>query len=102
MLRDVVSQTGKVLPYRYHNVVGNYVYLIDGVNLQVKTEKYEYDWGIIVNFRTKTGKGKKIEKENPLTAETNIIVDILLHVKKSDDDEKEKNIPCPPGEVIIN
>jgi hypothetical protein len=65
----------------------------------VKTEKYEYDWGIIVNFRHKMDKGKKGNDSNPLTAEPSIIVDILLHVKKSSDDEAETNVPCSPGEV---
>lgn len=65
----------------------------------MKTEKYEYDWGIIVNFRHKT-KGPKGHEVNPLTADSVIIVDILLHVKKPDDFDKELNIPCPPGEVI--
>lgn len=66
----------------------------------MKTEKYEYDWGIIVNFRQKLNKGPKGQEVNPLTAETVIVVDILLHVKKPGEDDKEKNVPCPPGEVI--
>lgn len=68
--------------------------------LQVKTEKYEYDWGIIVNFRQKTNKGKKQEEENPLTAEPVILVDILLHVKKGTEHDGETNVPCPSGEVM--
>lgn len=64
----------------------------------MKTEKYEYDWGIIVNFKHKTGKGKK-QEENPLSAETVIIVDILLHVQKNRNNESDTNPPCPPGEV---
>ncbi|XP_045448992.1 exosome RNA helicase MTR4 [Melitaea cinxia] len=73
-------------------------FLQPGRLVKVKTEKYEYDWGIIVNFKHKTGKGKKPQDENPLTAETVIIVDILLHVKKSNPDDPDINAPCPPGE----
>ncbi|XP_026497864.2 exosome RNA helicase MTR4 [Vanessa tameamea] len=74
-------------------------FLQPGRLVKVKTEKYEYDWGIIVNFRHKTGKGKKPQDENPLTADTVIIVDILLHVKKSKPDDTDTNMPCPPGET---
>ncbi|XP_038207970.1 exosome RNA helicase MTR4 [Zerene cesonia] len=73
-------------------------FLQPGRLVKIKTEKYEYDWGIIVNFRHKTGKGKKGQDENPLTADTVILVDILLHVKKGKGDEPESNAPCPPGE----
>ncbi|CAD0194950.1 unnamed protein product [Chrysodeixis includens] len=73
-------------------------FLQPGRLVKVKTEKHEFDWGIIVNFRHKTGKGKKHE-ENPLTAETVIIVDILLHVKKSTGQDTDTKQPCPPGEV---
>lgn len=65
----------------------------------MKTEKYEYDWGIIVNFRHKSVKGWRSKEENPLTADTVIIVDILLHVKKAAEDDPDTNVPCPPGEV---
>lgn len=68
---------------------------------QVKTEKHEYDWGIIVNFRHNTSKGKRGE-ENPLTSEAVILVDILLHVKKTSEDDTDSRVPCPPGEVRIN
>lgn len=44
-------------------------------------------------------KGKKSHDENPLTADAVIIVDILLHVKKQDGENSEKNVPCSPGEV---
>ncbi|VVC93319.1 unnamed protein product [Leptidea sinapis] len=54
-------------------------FLQPGRLVKVKTEKYEYDWGVIVNFKHKTGKGKKGKDENPLTADTVIMVDILLH-----------------------
>ncbi|KAJ0182390.1 hypothetical protein K1T71_001759 [Dendrolimus kikuchii] len=75
-------------------------FLQPGRLVKVKTEKYEYDWGIIVNFRHKMNKsGKKPQDENPLTAEAVIIVDILLHVKKTADDDPESNVPCPPGEA---
>ncbi|XP_050354399.1 exosome RNA helicase MTR4 [Nymphalis io] len=74
-------------------------FLQPGRLVKVKTEKYEYDWGIIVNFRHKTGKGKKPQDENPLTADTVIIVDILLHVKKSKPEDSDTNMPCPPGET---
>ncbi|OWR42365.1 superkiller viralicidic activity 2 2 isoform 1 [Danaus plexippus plexippus] len=72
-------------------------FLQPGRLVKVKTEKYEYDWGIIVNFKHKTGKSKK--DENPLTADTVIVVDVLLHVKKSKADEADTNVPCPPGET---
>lgn len=66
----------------------------------MKTEKHEYDWGIIVNFRQQMGKGKKPQEENPLTADATIVVDILLHIQKvKTEDDGEANIPCPPGEV---
>ncbi|XP_050666669.1 exosome RNA helicase MTR4 [Leptidea sinapis] len=74
-------------------------FLQPGRLVKVKTEKYEYDWGVIVNFKHKTGKGKKGKDENPLTADTVIMVDILLHVKKPGKDDYETNIPCPPGET---
>ncbi|XP_026739472.1 exosome RNA helicase MTR4 [Trichoplusia ni] len=73
-------------------------FLQPGRLVKVKTEKHEFDWGIIVNFRHKTGKGKKHE-ENPLTAETVIIVDILLHVKKASGEDTDTKQPCPPGEA---
>ncbi|XP_068626298.1 exosome RNA helicase MTR4 [Battus philenor] len=72
-------------------------FLQPGRLVKVKTEKHEYDWGIIINFKHTTGKGKK--NENPLTAETVIIVDILLHVKKSKPDDTDTKVPCPPGEA---
>lgn len=65
----------------------------------MKTEKHEYDWGIIVNFKHNTSRGKKQKEENPLTAEQVIIVDILLHVKKWDPSDLDTKFPCPPGEV---
>ncbi|KAI8438729.1 hypothetical protein MSG28_011142 [Choristoneura fumiferana] len=71
-------------------------FLQPGRLVKVKTEKYEYDWGIIVNFKHQTSKEKK--GENPLTSEAVIIVDILLHVKKSSGDG-ETNVPCPDGEA---
>lgn len=76
-------------------------FLQPGRLVKVKTEKYEYDWGIIVNFRHKTQKGgkKDVKDVNPLTAEQVIIVDILLHVKKTSDNDPESNVPCPPGET---
>ncbi|KAL4716852.1 hypothetical protein ACJJTC_012663 [Scirpophaga incertulas] len=74
-------------------------FLQPGRLVKVKTEKYEYDWGIIVNFKHKMDKGKKGLEQNPLTAEAVIIVDILLHVKKSKGDEPDTNVPCPPGET---
>ncbi|XP_004930077.1 exosome RNA helicase MTR4 [Bombyx mori] len=73
-------------------------FLQPGRLVKVKTEKYEYDWGIIVNFRHKSNKGKKGQEENPLTAEPAIIVDILLHVKTATGGDGETNVPCPPGE----
>lgn len=73
-------------------------FLQPGRLVKVKTEKYEYDWGIIVNFRHKSNKGKKGQEENPLTAEPAIIVDILLHVKTATGSDGETNVPCPPGE----
>ncbi|PZC76368.1 hypothetical protein B5X24_HaOG204735 [Helicoverpa armigera] len=72
-------------------------FLQPGRLVKIKTEKHEFDWGIIVNFRHRTGKGKKGE-DNPLTSESVIIVDILLHVKKADGEDAEK-VPCPPGEA---
>ncbi|XP_013197192.2 exosome RNA helicase MTR4 [Amyelois transitella] len=75
-------------------------FLQPGRLVKVKTEKYEYDWGIIVNFRHKTkGKGKRPQEENPLTAEQAIVVDILLHVKKPQSGDADTNIPCPPGDT---
>lgn len=73
-------------------------FLQPGRLVKVKTEKYEYDWGVIVNFKHKTGKGKK-QEENPLSAETVIIVDILLHVQKNKNNDSDTNPPCPPGEA---
>ncbi|KAL0850985.1 hypothetical protein ABMA28_006878 [Loxostege sticticalis] len=74
-------------------------FLQPGRLVKVKTEKYEYDWGIIVNFRHKMDRNKKGQKDqNPLTAEPAIVVDILLHVKTAVGDEAETNVPCPPGE----
>ncbi|XP_028158859.1 exosome RNA helicase MTR4 isoform X2 [Ostrinia furnacalis] len=75
-------------------------FLQPGRLVKVKTEKYEYDWGIIVNFRHKMNRGKKDKDkdQNPLTAEPAIVVDILLHVKKAVGDEIDTNVPCPPGE----
>uniref|UniRef100_A0A2A4J3B7 Exosome RNA helicase MTR4 n=1 Tax=Heliothis virescens TaxID=7102 RepID=A0A2A4J3B7_HELVI len=72
-------------------------FLQPGRLVKIKTEKHEFDWGIIVNFRHRTGKGKKGE-DNPLTSESVIIVDTLLHVKKADGEDAEK-VPCPPGEA---
>nr|XP_021192448.2 exosome RNA helicase MTR4 [Helicoverpa armigera] len=72
-------------------------FLQPGRLVKIKTEKHEFDWGIIVNFRHRTGKGKKGE-DNPLSSESVIIVDILLHVKKADGEDAEK-VPCPPGEA---
>ncbi|XP_021192448.3 exosome RNA helicase MTR4 [Helicoverpa armigera] len=72
-------------------------FLQPGRLVKIKTEKHEFDWGIIVNFRHRTGKGKKGE-DNPLSSESVIIVDILLHVKKADGEDSEK-VPCPPGEA---
>lgn len=76
-------------------------FLQPGRLVKVKTEKYEYDWGIIVNFRHKTqGKGKKGKgDDNPLSSEAVIVVDILLHVKQASGDDAETNVPCPPGET---
>ncbi|KAI5644941.1 rRNA-processing arch domain-containing protein [Phthorimaea operculella] len=74
-------------------------FLQPGRLVKVKTEKHEYDWGIIVNFRHKTDKKKRGQEVNPLDAEAVIIVDILLHVKKADDGDPESNVPCPPGEA---
>ncbi|CAG9796444.1 unnamed protein product [Diatraea saccharalis] len=74
-------------------------FLQPGRLVKVKTEKYEYDWGIIVNFRHKMDRGKKGKDPNPLTAEPAIIVDILLHVKKADEHEADTNVPCPVGEA---
>ncbi|KAF9421398.1 hypothetical protein HW555_002613 [Spodoptera exigua] len=73
-------------------------FLQPGRLVKVKTEKHEYDWGIIVNFRHNTSKGKKGE-ENPLNSESVILVDILLHVKKPSEDDTDSRVPCPPGEV---
>ncbi|KAG7310496.1 hypothetical protein JYU34_003283 [Plutella xylostella] len=74
-------------------------FLQPGRLLKIKTEKHEYDWGITVNFRRQMPKGKKREEENPLTAETVLLVDVLLHVKRGTDDDPEKRVPCPPGET---
>ncbi|KAG6450511.1 hypothetical protein O3G_MSEX006615 [Manduca sexta] len=74
-------------------------FLQPGRLVKVKTEKYEYDWGIIVNFRQKTKAGKGKKEENPLTSDPVIVVDILLHVKKATDKDTEVNVPCPPGEA---
>ncbi|XP_053622157.1 exosome RNA helicase MTR4 [Plodia interpunctella] len=75
-------------------------FLQPGRLVKVKTEKYEYDWGIIVNFRHKSkGKGKRPQEENPLTAEDAIVVDILLHVRKPEAGDTDTNMPCPPGET---
>ncbi|KAF9793576.1 hypothetical protein SFRURICE_021593 [Spodoptera frugiperda] len=73
-------------------------FLQPGRLVKVKTEKHEYDWGIIVNFRHNTSKGKRGE-ENPLTSEAVILVDILLHVKKTSEDDTDSRVPCPPGEA---
>ncbi|XP_013133278.1 PREDICTED: superkiller viralicidic activity 2-like 2 [Papilio polytes] len=74
-------------------------FLQPGRLVKVKTEKHEYDWGIIVNFKHNTSRGKKQKEENPLTAEQVIIVDILLHVKKWDPSDLDTKFPCPPGEA---
>ncbi|XP_022821820.1 superkiller viralicidic activity 2-like 2 [Spodoptera litura] len=73
-------------------------FLQPGRLVKVKTEKHEYDWGIIINFRHNTSKGKKGE-ENPLNSEAVILVDILLHVKKTSEDDTDSRVPCPPGEA---
>ncbi|KPJ16432.1 hypothetical protein RR48_05511 [Papilio machaon] len=76
-------------------------FLQPGRLVKVKTEKHEYDWGIIVNFKHNTAKGKKQKEENPLTAEQAIIVDILLHVKKWEPSDLDTKFPCPPGEALF-
>lgn len=56
-----------------------------------KDNEDEFDWGIIVNFKKQSN-----DERNPLKAESQIIVDILLHV----DDVHDKNVmpkPCPPN-----
>lgn len=73
-------------------------FLQPGRLVKVKTEKYEYDWGIIVNFRQTVKKEKGVEEANPLTSDVVIMVDILLHIKKQKGDEADKHVPCLPGE----
>lgn len=43
----------------------------------------------------------KGKNDNPLSTDTVIIVDILLHVKKTTSEDTDINVPCPPGEVYI-
>ncbi|XP_052757560.1 exosome RNA helicase MTR4 [Galleria mellonella] len=75
-------------------------FLQPGRLVKIKTEKYEYDWGFVENIKHQTQKGKK-GQETPLTAEAVIVVDVLLHVKKSDKNDPDSNMPCPPGETGI-
>lgn len=66
-------------------------FLQPGRMVMVQTETDEFDWGIIVNFK------KQDSSSNPLKSETQVIVDILLHVN----DSFEKNAqpkPCPKNE----
>ncbi|XP_058789617.1 exosome RNA helicase MTR4 [Phymastichus coffea] len=64
-------------------------FLQPGRLVKVKNEHYEFDWGIIVNFKKKNPK-------NPEKEKTIIVIDILLHVSKESTESIPK--PCPEGE----
>lgn len=66
-------------------------FLQPGRMVMVASDTDEFDWGIIVNFK------KKDSNPNPLKSETQVIVDVLLHVNdKFDKDSAPK--PCPKNE----
>lgn len=91
-IRDQLDNLGK----QFRSFITQPTYLVPflqpGRMIKVQKEnEEEFDWGIIVNF-----KKQQNDEKNPLKAENQIIVDILLHV----DDEYDKSAlpkPCPPS-----
>lgn len=91
-IRDQLDNLGK----QFRSFITTPTYLVPflqpGRMIKVQKEnEEEFDWGIIVNF-----KKQQNDEKNPLKAENQIIVDILLHV----DDEYDKSAlpkPCPPS-----
>lgn len=87
-IREQLDSLGK----QFRNFITKPTYLVPflqpGRMVKIQKDSDEFDWGIIVNFK------KQIEDSttNPLESESNIIVDILLHV---DDNFTENNIPKP-------
>lgn len=67
-------------------------FLQPGRLIKVKNDTDEFDWGIVVNFKKQANKTR-----NPLKSETDVIVDILLHV--TDESAKgDEPKPCKPGQ----
>ncbi|GAB6028829.1 Exosome RNA helicase MTR4 [Chamberlinius hualienensis] len=70
-------------------------FLQPGRLVKVKNDKYEFDWGIVINFQ----RDKKSKDDNPLTTEKSYIIDVLLPLAKDCSDSKSSGIrPCEEGE----
>lgn len=82
-------------------------FLQPGRLVKIKTEKHDYDWGVIINFKKQMDNpgGKK---KNPAKEAPSLIIDVLLHVASNDECKSviadKKPEPCPPdqtGEVEV-
>ncbi|XP_070495125.1 exosome RNA helicase MTR4 [Chironomus tepperi] len=69
-------------------------FLQPGRLIKVKSEEYEYEWGMILDFKTE----KLDNTKNPLKTDTKLIVEVLLHLDDSSDNTKSL-LPCPPGKT---
>uniref|UniRef100_A0A1A9X490 Helicase ATP-binding domain-containing protein n=1 Tax=Glossina brevipalpis TaxID=37001 RepID=A0A1A9X490_9MUSC len=62
------------------------------IKVQTKGANDEFDWGIVVNFKKQSNNTR-----NPLTSETVVIIDVLLHVTEESAKSDEPK-PCKPGQ----
>lgn len=87
-IREQLDDLGK----KFRNFITEPIYLTPflqpGRMVKIQKENDEFDWGIIVNFKKQLPNNKK----NPMDSETNIVVDVLLHV---DDDFDKDSVPRP-------
>lgn len=95
-IRDQLDNLGK----QFRTFITTPVYLVPflqpGRLIKIQNNNDEFDWGIVINFKKQSVPSGK----NPLEAESNVSIDVLLHL---DEESFAKSVskPCSPNKKSI-
>lgn len=95
-IRDQLDNLGK----QFRTFITTPVYLVPflqpGRLIKIQNNNDEFDWGIVINFKKQSVPNGK----NPLEAESNVSIDVLLHL---DEESFAKSVskPCSPNKKSI-
>lgn len=95
-IRDQLDNLGK----QFRKFITTPVFLVPflqpGRLIKIQNNDDEFDWGIVINFKKQSIPSGK----SPLEAESNVSIDVLLHL---DEESFEKSIskPCSPNKKSV-